>query len=122
MERRVSKCPACGSNDFKVARLVCKSCGTAIEGNFGVSKLAHLSQEHQEFVEIFLKCRGNIKDVERELGISYPTVRSRLEKINQQLGHVTEAAAGRRKEILQALERNEIAAEEALKALRENEG
>jgi hypothetical protein len=121
MERRVSKCPACGSNDFRVARLVCKNCGTAIEGNFGVSKLAHLSRDHQEFVEVFLKCRGNIKDVERELGISYPTVRSRLEKINQQLGHVTEAAAGRRKEILQALERNEIAAEEALKALRENE-
>lgn len=86
MEYRVSRCPACGSTSFEIQRLRCTSCGTAVEGRFSVSRLATLPDEQIAFVEVFLKCRGNIKEVERELGISYPTVRSRLDKVIALLG------------------------------------
>jgi hypothetical protein len=119
MELRVSKCPACGNTKFRIERLACTNCGTAVEGQFTVSRLATLPEEHVHFVETFLKCRGNIKEVERELGISYPTVRSRLDKVVALLGLGTDEQKMSRVEILAALERNEMKPEEAVEALRE---
>ena len=119
MEHRVSKCPACGSTQFRIERLACTNCGTAIEGQFSLSRLATLPEEYVSFVETFLKCRGNIKEVERELGISYPTVRSRLDKVIAMLGLGEDEQRKGRVEILSALERNEMKPEEAVQALRE---
>jgi len=124
--RMPSRCPVC-NEEMIVTRLRCTSCDTAVEGSFEVSKLARLSREHQEFVEIFIKCRGNIKEVERELGISYPTVRGRLDGVIEALGYrvdpgavaeTNQAKQARRKEILDALNRGEISSEDAVKALR----
>ncbi|TVR61107.1 MAG: DUF2089 domain-containing protein [Spirochaetaceae bacterium] len=119
MKRRITKCPACGGNDFEIVRLACRECNTAVEGSFEISRLAHLSAENISFVETFLRCRGNIKDVEREMGISYPTVRGRLDKIVALLGYDADTAKKRRRDILEALERNEMTATEAVKALEE---
>ena len=119
MEHRVSKCPACGNTEFHIQRLACTSCGTAIEGRFNVSRLATLPDEYVSFVETFLTCRGNIKEVERELGISYPTVRSRLDKVIALLGLGEDEHRKGRVEILAALERNEMKPEEAVQALKE---
>lgn len=119
MELRVSKCPACGNTEFRIQRLACTSCGTAVEGNFTVSRLATLPEEQVAFVETFLKCRGNIKEVERELGISYPTVRSRLDKVITRLGLGDDGQRTSRVEILAALERDEMKPEEAVQALRD---
>ena len=118
MELRVSKCPACGNTRFDIQRLACTACGTAVEGRFSVSPLATLADEQVHFVEIFLKCRGNIKEVERELGISYPTVRSRLDKIVSALGLGDDRSTMNRREILAALERDEMRPEEAVAALK----
>ena len=118
MELRVSKCPACGNTQFEIQRLGCTNCGTAVEGSFSVSRLATLPEEQVAFVETFLKSRGNIKEVERELGISYPTVRSRLDKVIQMLGLGEGQSQQDRREILAALERNEMKPEEAVEALR----
>lgn len=124
--RMISRCPVC-SEELVVTRLRCMHCETSIEGAFEVSRFARLSKEHLEFVEIFLKSRGNIKEVERELGISYPTVRGRLDTVLEALGYrvdpaqVEEVATGktaRRKEILDALNRGELSSEEAIKQLR----
>ncbi len=120
MKRRITKCPACGGNDFEIVRLACRECATAVEGSFEISRLAHLSAENVSFVETFLRCRGNIKDVEREMGISYPTVRGRLDKIVALLGYDADTAKKRRRDILEALERNEMTAKEAVKALEED--
>lgn len=119
MELRVSKCPACGNTEFRVERLACTYCGTAVEGQFTVSRLATLPEEQVAFVETFLKCRGNIKEVERELGISYPTVRSRLDKVIARLGLGEDEQKMSRVEILAALERDEMKPEEAVQALRD---
>lgn len=124
--RMISRCPVC-SEELVVTRLRCGHCETTIEGNFEVNRFARLSKEQLEFVEIFLKSRGNIKEVERELGISYPTVRGRLDTVLEALGYrvdpaaaeeVVQGKAGRRKEILDALNRGELSSEEAIKQLR----
>lgn len=121
-----SRCPVC-SGDLTVTRLRCKHCDTGIDGNFEASKFSQLSKEHLEFVEIFLKSRGNIKEVERELGISYPTVRGRLDAVLEALGYRVEPAAveetnrakqTKRKEILDLLNKGELSSEEAVKMLK----
>ncbi len=119
MEYVISKCPACGAKEFSVERVRCTSCGTAIEGSFTTGKLGSLPLEHQEFIEVFVRCRGNIKDVEKVLGISYPTVRARLDRAIQALGYETQEKSDRKAEILKALEKDEITTEEALRALKE---
>lgn len=82
----LTNCPVC-SNSLKIIKLECNHCQTTIENEFEVSKLAALGQEQLYFIEIFLKCRGNIKEVEKELGISYPTVRGKLDEIISALGY-----------------------------------
>jgi hypothetical protein len=119
MAYTISKCPACGSNDFEVVKFRCTSCGTLVEGSFSISRLANLSAENLHFVETFIRCRGNIKEVERELGISYPTVRNRLDKVVALMGGKAEGGTKRRREILSALEKNEMTPNEAVAALKE---
>ncbi|WP_394825136.1 DUF2089 domain-containing protein [Pendulispora albinea] len=118
-------CPVC-SSPLRISRLDCESCKTAIEGNFDGGRLGRLSREQRAFVEVFLECRGKIKDTEQRLGISYPTVVSRLDHVVQAMGapHDVEAlpAAARIDAILAALSRGEITPAEAavqLKAMRE---
>lgn len=124
--RMPTRCPVC-TEEMIVTRLRCTHCETGIDGSFEVSKFARLAREHVEFVEIFLKARGNIKEVERELGISYPTVRGRLDAVIEALGYKIDPGAvdetnraklTRRKEILDALNKGELSSEEALKMLK----
>lgn len=119
MKKVIGRCPVC-SGELAVTRLRCASCDTVIENNFRLSKFDYLSEEELRFTETFLCCRGNIKEVEKELGISYPTVRSRLDAVIKKLGHDTgpDAQALRREEILKALESGEITAEQAIAQLK----
>ncbi len=77
-----STCPAC-HNKLKIVRLQCDDCGTVIEGGFNTPPLAQLNSEQQRFVQIFIKARGSIKEVEKELGISYPTVCKKLDELGR---------------------------------------
>lgn len=122
--RAPGRCPACGTR-LEVARLHCPDCGTAVEGRFAACPFCALSEEQQRFVILFLRVRGNIREMERELGISYPTVRARLDAILEALGLRVEPEADEeerrrlRREVLAALDRGELSAEEALRRLRE---
>ena len=117
----ISRCPVC-SRELTVTRLKCDSCDTVIENNFRLSKFDYLSDEELYFTETFLRCRGNIKEVEKELGISYPTVRAKLDGVIQRLGYEKEAARDeemlRREAVLKALEQGEITADEAIQKLK----
>ncbi len=120
--RTVARCPACGEG-LRVVRLECPACETAVEGRFTPSRFERLTPEQQDFLETFIRVRGNIREVERELGISYPTVRGRLDAIIETLGYRVEPAPDevppeRRRAILDALNRGEITAEEAVKRLK----
>lgn len=126
MPHAPGKCPVC-SHDLEVVRLQCTNCGTAVEGHFEPSKFSRLDPEQLMFLDLFLKARGNIKEVERELGLSYPTVRNRLDGLLVALGYAVEPerkteTTRRRREVLDALDAGKIKAEEALRLLREAKG
>ena len=98
-------------------RLDCESCGTRLEGSFSLGRFHSLSTDQLQFLETFIRARGNFKDVERELGISYPTVRSRLDAVIRALGFPSQAEPDReterRKEILRELADGKIAPDDA---------
>lgn len=115
----ITSCPVC-SKPLKITKLHCSHCHTTIENEFELSKLALLSQEQLHFVETFLISRGNIKEVEKELGISYPTVRGKLNEIIAALGYGSDKKSelDERKVVLM-LEKGEITPDEAIKLLKE---
>ncbi len=143
-------CPVCG-NDMVISRLTCRNCGSALEGSFSLSEhstrfdapvrhvgvrsdrgeahfghLARLDGAQLEFVEVFLRCRGIIKNVEDMLGISYPTVKARLANVLEAMGFDSEedlpVADHRRvrREILADLAAGRISTDDALQILAHN--
>ena len=126
----ISTCPVC-SNELAVTRLQCRSCGTSLEGDFSVGRFGRLTRDQLTLLESFLRSRGNLREMERELGISYPTVRSRVEALVRALGFgpradaddadeaTAEPVMGKtREEILEAVARHEMSAEDAAAAIR----
>lgn len=125
----IATCPVC-SGELAVTRLRCGTCGTTIEGEFSVGRFGSLGRDQVQVLESFLRSRGNLRDMERELGISYPTVRSRVEALVRALGFGPRdeadpgPAAGdvdadaARRTILERLANHELTAEEAADAIR----
>ncbi|MEI7481528.1 MAG: DUF2089 domain-containing protein [Elusimicrobiota bacterium] len=118
-----NKCPSC-SGRIIVTELCCDECKTSIKGGFEMPELACLNEEDDRFLKVFLSARGSIKEVERCLGISYPTAKSRLEDILAKLGlsQLQSEIKRRRLEIVGKLERGEILAREAIQLLKDLEG
>src|SRR6187401_1125642 len=81
----IATCPVC-AKELSVTRLHCRSCGTSLEGDFSVGRFGRLSREQLALLESFLRSRGNLREMERELGISYPTVRGRVDALVRALG------------------------------------
>jgi len=135
----IATCPVC-QGELTVTRLHCRSCGTALEGEFGVGRFGRLEREQLTFLESFLRSRGNLKEMERELGISYSTVRSGLdvllralelgdgsaapvldeetEAVPEEPAHSDEDLAAERRTILERLSRHGLSADEAAAAIR----
>jgi hypothetical protein len=132
----IATCPVC-AGELTITRLHCRSCGSALEGEFVPGRFGRLDREQMAVLESFLRSRGNLKEMERELGISYPTVRARVDALVRALGFgdasgaeepmddafdaSEEADAGvsdARRSILERLARKELSAEDAAEALR----
>lgn len=124
MHSVISECPIC-HDSLSVTRLHCRSCDTAIEGNFSLQRFHSLSKEELAFAEVFIRCEGKLKRVEAELNISYPTVRARLHQLIRALGYSVSdvsdeqapVSAIDRQSILAELASGAINAEEAAKKL-----
>jgi hypothetical protein len=126
----IATCPVC-AGELAVTRLHCGTCGTTLEGDFSVGRFGRLNREQTQLLESFLRSRGNLRDMERELGISYPTVRARVEALVRALGFGPRADAEPDEEtavtpvpqsraaVLERLARHEISAEEAAAAIRD---
>jgi hypothetical protein len=126
----ISRCPVCG-DELTVTRLHCQSCDTGIDGRFRLARIGRLNSEQLAFVEVFLKNRGIIKDVEAELNLSYPTVRARLDDALKAMGfgggaadsengarrRLSPAQLEERHKILEEVSAKRLSAEEALKRI-----
>jgi hypothetical protein len=127
-----SECPVC-HDDLLVTELECRNCGAKVQGRFERDRISLLIPAQRHFVEVFILCEGKLNCVQEELGISYPTVRSRLDEIISALGRRVERPAPaptpapqpepestsepERQEILDRLARKEISADEAFDLL-----
>jgi hypothetical protein len=119
----IGSCPVC-NKEMEVTHLHCHNCGTSIEGQFDICRFCRLTTEETQFLETFIKCKGNIKEVEKELDISYPTVKRKLNQAINSLGYNLDSTkedkrGEKRKEVLNKLERGEISSEEAVELLSE---
>jgi hypothetical protein len=115
-----TNCPACGAR-MNITELKCIKCNTTVQGNFPINKLISLPVEDREFLMTFLRSRGNIKEVQERMGISYPTVKNKLDKLLATLGLYDEMKKPNHAELLNALNAGEISAEEAINLLKENQ-
>ena len=137
MAKLLTRCPVCDGS-LKVSELTCERCDTHIQSMFESCRFCSLPPEQLSFIELFLRCEGNLSRVEKELGVSYPTVRNRLSGALTALGLVggatgeptapaeaptptmtPEDSAARRRDALNALARGELNADDAARILRE---
>lgn len=118
-----TQCPLTGGPVI-VTRFYCPDSGITIEGEFSITlPFAQLSPEQLRFVEIFVRCEGKLNRMEDELGISYPTIRTRLHEVIRTLGHeprreeAEPSAPTERKKVLQDLDSGKVSFEEAMRLL-----
>jgi hypothetical protein len=118
----IGKCPVCG-DVLSVARLHCRSCDSALEGQFSLGRFYRLSPTQLAFVETFIRSEGKLTRVQEELGMSYPTARARLTEVIQALGYEVReepepVSSEERKTILEQLASGKITSEEAVELLK----
>ena len=127
MQTEITSCPAC-HQPLQVTELTCEACDLRLSGHFERGcRFCALDPEQRRLLDVFLSCRGVIRDMERELGISYPTVRARIDGLLAALGYGpgktgaegADERAARRQQILARLEAGELSADEAVAALKE---
>ncbi len=122
-----AKCPVCGQM-MEVTRLQCERGGSELTGRFSPCRFCALEEKHLRFIETFLRCRGSIKEVEKELGVSYPTVKNMLEAALCALrldGPAPEQQPGRKGEkadVLSRLSHGELTVEQAVEELNKLRG
>ena len=125
MRKVLERCPTCGG-ELTISGMQCHACHTRIESQYSTCPFCRLQQQSLDFIEIFVKSRGNIKEMERELGISYPTVRNRLNAVISELGYEVGAQPSsqdergeERGEILKQLNDGKISAADAAELIRQ---
>jgi hypothetical protein len=116
------QCPGC-QEDMTIEKVTCHHCHTSVEGHYHVSEINYLPAETQYFIEIFLKNRGNIKAVEKELNVSYPTVKKYLDDTILRLGYQLDVdieldTTKEEEDPISLLKQGKITVEEATKRLK----
>src|SRR3989304_1687297 len=131
MKTQLNQCPKC-SSDLEITKYTCQNCETVIEGRFSGCAFCGLNDDDRLFALVFIQTEGNMRDVERLMGISYPTIKSRIAKLNQELRGESLMAVltppprqmanvlrmEKKAEILDKLANGEIAPDEAARLLR----
>ena len=115
MHSAPGNCPVCG-HTFKITQLRCDECGSELRGDFGMCRFCSLDSEQMKFLTVFLQCRGSLKDMEKVLGISYPTIKNRLEALPEAL-ELQERPKLTRADVLEAIRKGEIKPEAAVRLL-----
>lgn len=113
-----TECPSC-SEQLEVTRLTCPGCSLHLEGRFDLPALLRLSRDDMEFVLDFVKCSGSVKDLCKLRGLSYPTIRNRLDEVVQRLKAPSQSLELQRRKILDAIAKGELSVKEATLQLKE---
>src|SRR5207248_2912682 len=113
-----NECPYCGTA-MAVTRMSCGHCQTAIEGAFAMSRLGMLPVEHQRFIEMFVLSGGNLKEIAEQVGVSYPTIRSRLDKVIEALRNEISKTRQVKGNVLDAVDQTRQSAEVAAKLIKD---
>jgi hypothetical protein len=123
-----TQCPLCGGGQLTVTRIYCRDCDTTYEGRFSVAPFANLTPEQLNFLLAFIRAEGRISRMEKEIGLSYPTIRSRLQEVIRTMGYepggeepTPVLSEKERQQVLEDLDAGRISAEEAMRKLREAE-
>ena len=114
---RIDKCPFC-QEKVRIKKLECLKCGISFEGEFYTSPIMGLSEDQQSFVELFILTSGRLKEMAAILGVTYPTVRARLDQIIVDFKAEIKKRDDYRKEILEKVDKGKITAEKAAEILR----
>jgi hypothetical protein len=114
MQKLFSQCPACGGQ-LIITECKCPACQLQMRGEFQSGQLSTLSDDELTFIKVFLTARGNLTEVERVLGISYPTIRNKLDEINNSLNRINDATELRQKKLSNTLETNPTSTEDTRK-------
>lgn len=122
MRKIIESCPTCNNRGLTVSEVTCDACGTQVRSRYRLCPFCALNDEEQTFLLLFVRSRGNLKDIEKTLGVSYPTVRAKLDEIIDRLtpsaNPVPPAPARDRKAVLERVQSGQLAAAEALVLLR----
>jgi len=114
----IRKCPLCHQKQLKIKKLECTGCGVNFEADFYSSPLLNLSAEHQLFIELFILNSGSLKRMADSIGVTYPTIRSRLdaviEELKQQIGKRDEY----KNEILERVDQGRLSPEQAARIIK----
>ena len=120
MYRSPSQCPTCG-HVLDIRELSCSECETSIRGRWSLGVFDRLTADQQTFLRIFVRSRGNLSEVERSLGVSYPTVRAKLEEVIEALQEEPVVETPRREtrdEILQQIAGGRLSVDDGLARIR----
>lgn len=109
-------CPVCG-DALALTRLSCEECGTELSGSFQACEFCALLPDERQLLRVFLASRGNMKELERHLGVSYPTARARFDGLLAKLGIERPTPVTPESDVLESLARGEINVDEALRRL-----
>jgi hypothetical protein len=121
MRKILERCPSCGE-DLEVSELHCAACDTQVRGHFAPGPFCRLSPEQTTFLQLFVQTRGNLSEIEKLLGVSYPTVRGKLDEIIAVIGPPTVRAPRHdRRTVLERIAAGELSPEQGMAQLRNAE-
>ena len=122
MRKMIEACPSCGSSNLTITEVTCDTCGTLVRSRYQPDPFSALDEEQQTFLLLFVRSRGNLKDLEKTLGVSYPTVRAKLDEVIERLEpSASPPLAGDRKAVLAMVQSGQLAVGDALALLRSSE-
>jgi hypothetical protein len=114
----IHECPLCKRKQLRIKKLACAGCGVSFEGDFYSSPLLNLSTKHQHFVELFILNSGSLKKMADSMGITYPTVRSRLDAVIEELKQQIEKTDDYKNEILERVSQGRLTPEMAARIIK----